>query len=248
MNKPIKQGNKWRIRWTDETGQRQSEVFTDIKDAEFALKKHTLLVEEIKRGFSVRAPKPKRFKEILEWWLEFKTPKKRRPADDISIIKNHLRPSFEKHFIHQINTDSVARFTSKLNHLEPQTINNILTLLISMLRAAKELGWLPTLPTIKKPKVRLFCQEYRWLRTDEEIDSFLESARAEEDTNVFAMYATAIYTGMRAGELAGLKWADIDLAKRLITVQRSFTGPTKAGDLRHVPILDTLLPVLREWS
>jgi len=61
------------------------------------------------------------------------------------------------------------------------------------------------------------------------------------------LYATAIYTGMRAGELAGLRREDIDLERRLITVQRSFDGPTKSGDVRYVPILDPLLPVLREW-
>lgn len=30
-------------------------------------------------------------------------------------------------------------------------------------------------------------------------------------------------------------------------MQRSYDGPTKSGDLRWVPILDPLLPVLRAW-
>jgi hypothetical protein len=57
----------------------------------------------------------------------------------------------------------------------------------------------------------------------------------------------AVFTGMRAGELGGLRWDDVDFDKRLVTVQRSFDGPTKAGDVRYVPILDALLPVLRAW-
>jgi integrase len=64
---------------------------------------------------------------------------------------------------------------------------------------------------------------------------------------VFALYATAVYTGLRAGELAALLWDVIDLERRLITVQRSFDGPTKSGDVRYVPVLDALLPVLRAW-
>lgn len=52
---------------------------------------------------------------------------------------------------------------------------------------------------------------------------------------------------MRAGELAGLRWDDVDLDRRLITVQRSFDGPTKAGYVRYVPVLDPLLPLLRSW-
>jgi integrase len=47
--------------------------------------------------------------------------------------------------------------------------------------------------------------------------------------------------------LAALEWSDVDLDRRLITVQRSFDGPTKSDRVRYVPILDPLLPVLREW-
>jgi integrase len=53
-----------------------------------------------------------------------------------------------------------------------------------------------------------------------------------------------VFTGLRAGELACLRWQDIDFAKRLITVQRSFNGPTKNGEVRYVPILNVLLPIL----
>jgi integrase len=52
---------------------------------------------------------------------------------------------------------------------------------------------------------------------------------------------------MRAGELAALEWPDIDFERRLITVQRSFDGPTKSDRVRYVPILTPLLSILREW-
>ena len=44
-----------------------------------------------------------------------------------------------------------------------------------------------------------------------------------------------------------LDWGDVDPETRRITVQRSFDGPTKSDRMRYVPILDVLLPVLREW-
>lgn len=65
--------------------------------------------------------------------------------------------------------------------------------------------------------------------------------------NVFMFYATAIYTGMRAGELAALEGSDILFDRRLIIVQRSFFGPTKSDRARYVPILDPLLPLLQQW-
>jgi integrase len=61
------------------------------------------------------------------------------------------------------------------------------------------------------------------------------------------MYATAVYAGLRAGELAALEWSDVDFDRRLVTVQRSFSGPTKSDKVRYVPILDALLLLLREW-
>jgi integrase len=130
--------------------------------------------------------------------------------------------------------------------ITPKTVNNYLTVLTAMLNCAVEIGWLAKAPKIKKLRVRILGKDFRYLRTDDEIRRFLIAAK-EEGESVFALYATAVYTGMRAGELAGLHWDDVSFDRRLITVQRSFTGPTKAEDVRYVPILDALLPVLRAW-
>lgn len=40
----------------------------------------------------------------------------------------------------------------------------------------------------------------------------------------YLFYATAIFTGMRQGELAGLKFSDIDFDRNLIVVSRGYTG------------------------
>lgn len=39
----------------------------------------------------------------------------------------------------------------------------------------------------------------------------------------------------------------IDFGRRLIAVQKSYAGPTKNGETRHLPIVDVLLPSLRSW-
>jgi integrase len=126
-------------------------------------------------------------------------------------------------------------------------VANHLTLLISLLRLANELGWLAALPRIKKPNVQLFSTDFRYLRTKDEVRRFLFAARddAERDAEALhVLYATAVLTGLRAGELAALRWEDIDLDARRITVQRSFDGPTKSGDVRHVPLMADELPRL----
>ncbi len=83
-----------------------------------------------------------------------------------------------------------------------------------MLNVAVDLGWLTKVPRIRKPRVRLISKDYSYLRTEDELARFLRAARAEGE-NVYALYATAIYTGARAGELAALRWEDVDFDQRL---------------------------------
>jgi integrase len=65
---------------------------------------------------------------------------------------------------------------------------------------------------------------------------------------------TAIFTGLRASELRGLRWADIDLKRNEIHVRQRANcfneiGPTKstAGE-RTIPIPPMLANTLREWK
>jgi integrase len=58
----------------------------------------------------------------------------------------------------------------------------------------------------------------------------------KNDEDLYTAVLIAYHTGMRKGEVWGLEWDDIDILNSRITVQRSFDGPTKNGETRHVPI------------
>ncbi|MDE6364196.1 MAG: tyrosine-type recombinase/integrase [Lachnospiraceae bacterium] len=53
--------------------------------------------------------------------------------------------------------------------------------------------------------------------TIDEQKKFLEAA---EQSSNFNQYAFILQTGLRTGELIGLKWSDIDWEKRVIHIQR----------------------------
>jgi integrase len=61
-----------------------------------------------------------------------------------------------------------------------------------------------------------------------------------------AIYATALYAGLRLGELQALTWTEIDLERNLINVERSwdrhsgFVAPKSRSGSRRVPITATL--------
>ncbi len=59
------------------------------------------------------------------------------------------------------------------------------------------------------------------------------------------MVAVALLAALRKGEVLGLQVADIDLARRIIRIWRSYDNDTtKGGGPRPVPILDELVPFL----
>lgn len=244
--RPRRHGTKWLVRLTDEHGKRRKRLFVVHAEAVKALVAEQARLAEVKDGLRDPTPADRDGNQAFDYWEKHRVPQKRSGQDDISIIKKHLRPFFGSLKLKDIGRAETDRYQLEKQHLDPKTVANHLTLLIAVLNLAVDLGWLLKPAKIKKPKIRLFDKDYRYLRTEGELSRFLMAAQ-EEGELVAAMFATAVFTGMRAGELAGLRWDCVSFERRLITVQFSFDGPTKGGDVRYVPILDPLLPVLKQW-
>ena len=243
--RPEKFRNRWRIRWLDADGKRQAEFFDKFADADKALRRRQTETDQVRVGERDRPPPQKTFNELADYWEKNRLPRQRAQDRDKSILRCYLRPSFGALPLIKIRLEDVDAMVRDQSRLSAHTIHNVLTLLIAMLNGAIDLGWLRTRPRIRKPRITV--DEFTYLKTEDEVRRFLEAA-AGEGPGILAMYATAIYTGMRAGELCGLRWEDVSLGRRLITVRRSYEKiATKNGDIRHVPILDPLLPVLKEW-
>lgn len=58
----------------------------------------------------------------------------------------------------------------------------------------------------------------------------------------------AVYTGMRKGELLGLRWIDLDLETRRLTVARSYKRTPKGNKPRHLRLPALLVPLVRDWQ
>lgn len=105
--------------------------------------------------------------------------------------------------------------------------------------------------------------------TSEEIKKIVNEARGRNH-KWFAVWQTALLTGMRSGELFALTWDSLDFSNNLIVVSRSYNKRkrefkcTKGGYFRTVPMSpelkklflelksntksDFVLPRIREWG
>ena len=65
---------------------------------------------------------------------------------------------------------------------------------------------------------------------------------------------TAIFTGLRASELRGLRWSDVDLDRAELTVRQradrwgAIGSPKSASGRRTVPLAPMAVSTLREWQ
>lgn len=86
--------------------------------------------------------------------------------------------------------------------------------------------------------------------TPQEVSAIL--AHAQGRVRVFLM--TAVFTGMRASELRGLRWSDVDLAKAEVTVRQradayqEIGSPKSKKGRRMIPLITALVKALREWQ
>lgn len=69
--------------------------------------------------------------------------------------------------------------------------------------------------------------------TPEEEAQVLAAADASKSPHMRTMVRAALMTGMRAGELSTLRWSQVDLGRRMITVGRAKTA---AGTGRQIPM------------
>ena len=125
--------------------------------------------------------------------------------------------------------------------LSPSTIRNTLLPLRALYRRALARGDVAINPTLKLSLPAVRGRRERVARPDEA--AALISAVPLSDR---AIWATAVYAGLRLGELQALDWNQINLDENLINVERSwdriagFIEPKSRSGKRRVPITNTL--------
>ncbi len=192
--------------------------------------------------YTTVAERGRTFAEIAnEWWelevtnLSPSTVRGYRKATDRVIEQ------FGSMRMKEIQTSDISRFLynlGKVQQLAKKTVKNHKIVLNRIFHYAVVQGEIQYNPAREAEIPRGLKVTPRLPATPAEE---VKIAQAQE---IWLLPFMALYTGMRKGELRGLKWGDIDMERRLIHVQRSVWDgagthikppKTKAGD-RMIPI------------
>ena len=215
--KPLKNlvqlpSGSWRIRYTDEQGRRKTETHKKKDDAELALARAKVEVEERRRGLRQMRPVDVRLRDVWTVWRREVGARKRSAGTDESFWRHHLEPVFGDLGVREIDSQRLAKFRARQEALglTATTLHHHLTLLTTLLRFAHAKGWLQTAPRIAKPRMTLDEADFRYLKSSDELRRVLYAA-AVESPMLFTMYAVSGLAGLRLGEVCGLRRADVEL-------------------------------------
>ncbi len=158
-------------------------------------------------------------------------------------LRLRVLPAIGAKRLSEVSTSDLQRLVDRwrAEGLNPATVRNTLLPVRAIYRRAVNRGGLPVNPTrgIDLPAVRG--------RRDQIVNPD-QAARmiAALPVGDRALWATALYAGLRAGELAALRWCDLDLKAGVIRVERSWDKregpiePKSQAGRRAVPIAPQL--------
>jgi len=141
--------------------------------------------------------------------------------------RNHLVPFFGRLRLRELTAAHVRAFKARKieESLNPNTVGVMQGVLSTALNQAVDDGLIPSNPASRVKKAA--TREHSPMRSlsQEEASRLLEAAVGTRDE---AMLTLALRTGMRQGELAALRWEDVNLiGKPSINVRRSADTRTK---------------------
>lgn len=168
------------------------------------------------------------FETLAEEWLNIirNSVKESTYTRYFRIVYCYLFPKFKDYQTIRIDTTLVNAtvsywlLTGGINGkaLSAKTVSDILCVLKAIFKYGAEnhypCGNLDTIkfPTVKRSPVHVFSESDLSIAEKQLLDS--------EDSTKFG-FLLVLYTGIRIGELCGLKWGDIDLQNRIVHVRRT---------------------------
>ena len=162
------------------------------------------------------------------------------------ILRVHLIPQLGSQELNTIRSEDVQQLKRVLSGKAPKTVNNVLSVLNTLLKTAVEWDVIDHMPCTVRllpvPKSSAVFHDF---------DDYerLVNVAGEMEWQAHLVVLLGGEGGLRCGEMKALRWSDVDLSKRQLCIQRSdweghVTAP-KGGRLRYVPLTMRLVAALQ---
>lgn len=201
--------------------------------------------------------------EFISNWIETANLKPTTRAGYEAHIRNYIIPALGDYRLRDLDKQTIKRFylslaepgTSRTTgaRLADRTIHRVHNTLHSALESAVEDNLLP-----KNPANRAHSEpppnDVSGVWTADELAKFLRSV---EDDRWYPMWRLFAMTGMRRAEVAGLKWSEVDLAAKTLTVKLTRTRvkgrivedrPKTKRSRRTIDLDDVTIDALLSWQ
>ena len=259
------QNKTYVFRWTDRFGKRHA-AYASTLDA-LREKEEQIIVD---RHDGIRPDKKSAtVNDMFELWKDIKRGIKDNTRQGyIYMYDTYVRHSFGNNRLINVRKSDVRMFYNRLfedRHLRTGTVDSIHNVLYQVFQVAVDDGMIRSNPAdnVLREFKRAMGQdgEKRFALTMAQqklfTDYMLNNARY---THWYPIFFTMLNTGMRVGEITGLRWCDIDFDRNVISVNHTLvyyahgegrkcgysvnTPKTKAG-IREIPMTSGVVRALQ---
>jgi integrase len=247
----LRKDGRWECAFTMPDGKRKSVYGKSRPDVRAKMED---ALGKAKKGIDLKGERQRLCDFLSTWMAETQAPKLRPSTIKSyeSYIRLHIVPALGDTTLGDLTAQDVQRCLNGCSKtgLSPRTVQYIRAILRAALNQALRWGYVErnvaalASPPRQKPK------QIETLAADEAYH-LMEHTR---DDRLGALFATALYTGMRQGELLGLRWPDVDLEAGTIRVRQAvqkidgewqFVEPKSANGRRTLPLPEPARDVLR---
>jgi integrase len=238
-------------------GSRHIETFARKKDADA---REAQVTVDVTRGIHTATSKSITVAEAADDWISYIEGQGRERTTIHryrEIVRLHIVPRLGNEKLARLTTPRINVFRDELvKSMSRAMAKKVLVALKATLKDAKRRGNVAQnvasdVSITSHGRINPKLEIGRDIPTRDEIQRIIDAASPGKGR---ALLLTAALTGMRASELRGLRWSDVDLGKRQIHVRqradryRKIGAPKSAAGTRKIPIGDMVVNALREWK
>lgn len=246
------------------TGKEKTTTRSGFKTKKEAKDAFLTLQQEIQNGTYGKIAKDT-YRQVYELWIE----NYENTVEDSTFLKtkrifqNHILPAFGDYRIANIDTaicqKHVNQWSKKLTRF--RMVKNYASLVMKYAMKHgiidKNPFELVEMPIVKK-KINLDDEEEEFenFYTREQLLQFLKCLENDTNQRRIAIFYLIAFTGMRRGEVFGLRWADVNFETQEVRINKAvkrgedglYLGPTKNGDPRTIKVDDKTLAHIARWK